>query len=291
MKNYLKRVAKAVLNRPIVERVSEPVLYTASKEYKIIVSDERRFDGKTALVTGASGWLGGAISKRLAAEGATVFLGGRNMESLNSLQQEIKALNGSAEPLQMDVTSNESIEQAVGSVIQSAGRIDILVNCAGGSTREKAKNLFEQDVELIDEMLEVNLRGSMLCTRAAGRFMVEQQYGRIINISSVIGEYGKPKFSDYAAAKAGIIGYSKSCALEFGPFGITVNVVSPGYIQMRTFDNKQLKYLLKSNYLKKVGTAEDVAAAVAFIASEEAGFITGQNLRVDGGRSLGLHGD
>lgn len=291
MKNYLKRVIKAVLNEPIVERISEPVLYTAAKDYQIVVSEKRRFEGKVALVTGASGWLGCAISKRLAAEGAVVFLGGRNTEKLEALRNEIGELKGTAVPLPLDVTNNESIERAVNSIIQTHGRIDILVNCAGGSTRGKAKNLYEQDVGLVDEMLTLNLRGSMLCTRAAGKYMVQQGSGRIINISSVIGEHGKPKFSDYAAAKAGIIGYTKSCAQEFGAHGVTVNVVSPGFIQRGSFDNRQLEYLLKSNYLNQVGTAEDVAAAVAFIASEEAGFITGQNLCVDGGRSLGLHGD
>ncbi len=291
MKQYIKRVIKAVLNKPIVEKVTEPILYDLSKEYKIVVSEAKRFEGKIALVTGASGWLGGAISKRLAVEGAKVYLGGRNENKLKDLQEDIEGLGGLAIPVSLDVTDNESIEKAVGAIIRSAGEIDILVNCAGGSTREKAKNLYEQDVDLIEEILSVNLRGSMLCSRAVGKQMVQQGQGRIINISSVIGEYGKPRYSDYAAAKAGIIGYTKSCAQEFGPHGITVNVVSPGFIQRNSFDNKQLKYLLKSNFLNMVGTAEDVAAAVAFIASEDAKFITGQVLRVDGGRSLGLHGD
>lgn len=291
MRNYIKRVIKVLLNKPIVEKVSEPVLYSSAKEYNLKVGEIRRFEGKIALVTGASGWLGGAISKRLAAEGAIVYLGGRNETKLAKLQQEIMDLNGSALPLVIDVASNESIEKAVDSVVSNHQRIDILVNCAGGSTREKAKDLFEQDVELIDEMLSINLRGSMLCTRAAGKYMVQQKSGRIINISSVIGEHGKPHFSDYAAAKAGIIGYTKSCAQEFGPHGINVNVVCPGYIQRGTFNNNQLNYLLNSNFLHKVGTAEDVAGAVAFLASEDADFITGQNLCVDGGRSLGLKGD
>lgn len=291
MKNYIKKVVYAILNKPIIERVKEPVLYTTEKDYKIVVSDKKRFERKVALVTGASGWLGSAISKRLAAEGAIVFLGGRSIEKLEKLQNDIETLNGAAFPIKIDVTDNESIENATESIIQSYKRIDILVNCAGGSTRNQAKNLYEQNVDLIDEMLSVNLRGSMLCTRAVGKYMVQQKSGKIVNISSVLGEHGKQKFSDYAAAKAGIIGYSKSCAQEFGPHNVNINVVCPGYIQRGTFDNRQLEYLRNTTFVNQLGTAEDVAAAVAFLVSEEANFIIGQVLCVDGGRSLGLHGD
>lgn len=169
--------------------------------------------------------------------------------------------------------------------------MDILVNCAGGSTRGNCADLIDQSVEMIDEMLNTNLRGSMLCTREFGKLMRQSGAGKIINIASVIGEHGKPKFSDYAASKAGIIGYTKSVAQEMGLMGITVNCVSPGFIQRDEFNEQQLPYLLKSNFMNKVGSSEDVAAAVAFLASNDADFITGQNLCVDGGRSLGLHGD
>ncbi|MDY4812566.1 MAG: SDR family oxidoreductase, partial [Ruminococcus sp.] len=127
--------------------------------------------------------------------------------------------------------------------------------------------------------------------RAVGKHMATAGNGKIVNISSVIGENCKPKFSDYAASKSGIIGYTKSVAQELGPMGVNVNCVSPGFIQRGQFSENQLPYLLKSNFMNKVGCSEDVASAVAFLASEEADFITGQNLCVDGGRSLGLHGD
>lgn len=284
MKEYLKRVAKAVLNK-------RPMTYSMQKEYVIVTSEKGRFSGKTALVTGASGAIGGAIAYRLAYEGATVFLGGRNREKLSAMCEEMAQKGLSAHPCEMNVTDPDSVEKAVELVVQTEGKMDILVNCAGGSTRGQCRCLADQSVEMIDEMLTVNLRGSMLCTRAAAKHMRQAKYGRIVNISSVIGEHGKPKFSDYAASKAGVIGYTKSVAQELGQYGVTVNCVSPGFIQRDEFSEAALPYLLGSNFMNRVGSAEDVASAVAYIAADEACFITGQNLCVDGGRSLGLHGD
>lgn len=281
MKAYLKRVIKAVLNKRTA--------YSMEKEY--VISSKKRFQQKIALVTGASGAIGGAIAWRLAIEGAVVYLGGRNQSKLNEVAQKMQEQGLSVKPCVIDVNENKSIEQAVDKIMQDENRIDILVNCAGGSTRNKCANLVDQSVEMIDEMLDTNLRGSMLCTRAVGKHMVKTGKGKIVNIASVIGEHGKPQFSDYAASKAGIIGYTKSVAQEMGPMGINVNCVSPGFIQRGQFSENQLPYLLKSNFMNKVGCSEDVASAVAFLASNEADFITGQNLCVDGGRSLGLHGD
>lgn len=284
MKAYIKRVLKAILNRPI-SKVS------LEKEYIIQTNTGTRFKGKTAIVTGASGAIGSAIASRLSLEGATVFCGGRNGEKLKFVIEKIKRLGGSAIPLEIDVSSYDSVTQALEFITQTVNHIDILVNCAGGSTRQNCANLWEQDIKFIDEMLTVNLRGSMICTAVFGAKMVENKYGKIVNIASVIGERGKPQFSDYAAAKAGIIGYTKSTAQEFGPKGINVNSVSPGFIQRDSFTEVELPYLLNSNFLNRIGTVEDVASAVAFLVSDESVFITGQNLCVDGGRSLGLHGD
>ena len=281
MKAYLKKVIKAVLNK-----TSE---YSMDKEY--VISSNKRFEKKIVLVTGASGAIGGAIAWRFAIEGAVVYLGGRNQSKLNEVAQEMQKQGLSAKPCVIDVNDDKSIEQAVDRIIQDENRIDILVNCAGGSTRNHCANLIDQSVDMIDEMLDTNLRGSMLCTRAVGKHMAKVGKGKIVNISSVIGEHGKPKFSDYAASKAGIIGYTKSVAQELGPMGVNVNCVSPGFIQRGKFSENQLPYLLKSNFVNRVGCSEDVASAVVFLASDEADFITGQNLCVDGGRSLGLHGD
>jgi 3-oxoacyl-[acyl-carrier protein] reductase len=176
-------------------------------------------------------------------------------------------------------------------IVAKEGKIDILVNCAGGSTRGMNAYLHEQSVEMIDSMLNTNLRGSILCSREAAKYMVKQRAGKIINIASVIGLRGKARFTDYAASKAGIIGYTSSLTIELGEFSINVNCISPGFIQRGMYTDEQIPYMLNSNYLKRVGTPEDIACAVAFLASSEADFITGQNLCVDGGCSLGLHGD
>lgn len=290
MINYIKRVARAVLNRPTPVQVVEKRIYSTDKDYTIEV-DKKRFINQVAVITGASGCLGGVISWRLALEGCEVFLCGRNENRLLELSSQLLDAGCKAHAVVVDSNNEDDIEDAIQNIFKEKSHIDILINCAGGSTREKCKPLVDQDVDLIDQILNVNLRGSMLFTRAVGKIMRENNYGRIVNISSVIGEHGKPMFSDYAAAKAGIIGYTKSVAQELGKYNITVNCVSPGFIQRGTYSDDQMPYLLNSNFMNRVGTPDDAAAAVAFIASKEAGFITGQNLCVDGGRSLGLHGD
>lgn len=282
VKKYCKRIIKVLLNKPVEE-------FTIEKEYKFL--NMKRFENKVAVVTGGTGAIGGAIVWRLGLEGATVFIGGRNVSKLNDSVEKMKLEGIDAFPLLLDVNNDDSISKAVNNVIEIKGHVDILVNCAGGSTRNRCANLIDQKIEVIDEMLNTNLRGSILCTRAFGKKMANQKSGKIINIASVIGEHGKPQFSDYAASKAGIIGYTKSIAQELGPLGINVNCVSPGFIQRGKFNESQLPYLLNSNFMKKIGSSEDVASAVAFLASDDAIFITGQNLCVDGGRSLGLHGD
>lgn len=284
LRKYLKRIIKAVLNRPIEE-------FTMEKEYVISNEENGRFNEKVAVVTGGTGAIGGAIAWRLGIEGATVFVCGRNVTKINDVVMQLRNRKIEAMPLVLDVGNDESVEKAVIKVIKEKGKVDILVNCAGGSTRNNCANLINQKIEMIDEMLNTNLRGSMLCTRAFGKEMSKRKTGKIINIASVIGEHGKPKFSDYAASKAGIIGYTKSVAQELGPLGINVNCISPGFIQRGKFNEDQLPYLLQSNFMNRVGSAEDIASAVAYMASEEARFITGQNLCVDGERSLGLHGD
>ena len=282
-KRYLKRVVKSILNKPTCQ--------FSMKRESVIKNDELRFNGKVAVITGASGAIGGAIAWRLGYEGASVYLGGRNETKLSQVANQMLEHGINAKILKINVTDEKSIESAAKKVKKNEGKVDILVNCAGGSTRGNCADLIDQSVEMIDEMLNTNLRGSMLCTREFGKLMRQSGAGKIINIASVIGEHGKPKFSDYAASKAGIIGYTKSVAQEMGLMGITVNCVSPGFIQRDEFNEQQLPYLLKSNFMNKVGSSEDVAAAVAFLASNDADFITGQNLCVDGGRSLGLHGD
>lgn len=176
MKAYLKRVIKAVLNKRTV--------YNMEKEY--LISSQKRFEQKIALVTGASGAIGGAIAWRFALEGAVVYLGGRNQAKLSEIAQKMKEQGLNAKPCVIDVNENKSIENAVNKIIQLENHIDVLVNCAGGSTRNNCANLIDQSVEMIDEMLDTNLRGSMLCTRAVGKHMATAGKGKIVNISSVI---------------------------------------------------------------------------------------------------------
>jgi NAD(P)-dependent dehydrogenase (short-subunit alcohol dehydrogenase family) len=262
------------------------------REYFIRTNgDNGSFKGKVALVTGGSGEIGRAICLRLAAEGATVYVGGRNLDNATSVAREAVHLNGVAIPIVIDVTKEESIERAFRTIVDEHGKVDVLVNCAGGSTRDAKAPLSEQLVELIDNMIKTNLRGSLLCSREAAKYMKQHRSGKIVNIGSVIALRGKACFTDYAASKGGIIAYTSSLAIELGPFGITVNCVSPGFIQRATYTERELPYLINSNVLGRVGSPEDVANAVVFLASSQADFITGQNLCVDGGRSLGLRGD
>ena len=151
--------------------------------------------------------------------------------------------------------------------------------------------LSEQNVGVIDEVLDTNLRGTILCTRKAAQFMISNKQGKIVIISSAVGVQGKAKYSEYAAAKSGMIDFMKSMALELGTYNINANCVTPGFIQRGEYDDSQLEYLKKHNALHEVGSMEDVACAVAFMVSNKAGFITGQNLCLDGGRTLGLMGD
>lgn len=242
------------------------------------------FKGRCVVVTGGYGSIGAAVCRRFAAAGADVLAAGRSGDSFGA---ELGNEDGIGF-LRLDVSDVASVERAFSSI---EDRLDVLVNCAGGSARQRSSALMEQDPDVIEEMLSVNLRGSLLCSRAACGIMARRGGGCIVNVSSVIGLRGKANFTEYAAAKAGISGYTRSLALEMGPYGVRVNCVSPGFIQRGRFGESQLAYNLRSNCLGAVGSVEDVAGAVVFLASDEARFITGQDLCVDGGRSLGLMGD
>lgn len=251
----------------------------------------KQMEGKVAVVTGASESLGRAIVARLISEGACVFAVGRNEARLAPIVEEMNSLApGHCTALPLDMGDEQAVYQGV---LETLGNrdLDIWINCAEGSARDKAAPMHTQEMEIVDDVLRSNLRLCIIGSKVAAAFMVKTGKGRIINISSVIAERGKASFSDYAAAKAGIIGFSRSLALELGPHGITVNCVSPGFIQRGEYSEYQREYLLRSNCMHAIGTPEDIAHAVTFLASPQAGFITGQNLQVDGGRSLGLMGD
>lgn len=267
-------------------------MYNNESRYTLsLLTSSPQLTGRNAVVTGANGSLGRAITARLISEGAHVYAAGRNIERLSPLVEEMNSLKpGSCTALLMNMENETSIIEAVSAALSSQS-IDIWVNCAGGSAREKAALMHTQEMNVVDAVLNSNLRLCIIGSKVAAAHMVKQKSGRIINISSAIGDRGKAAFSDYAAAKAGILGFSRSLALEVGAHGITVNCVSPGFIQRGEYDEKQREYLLQSNCMRTIGTPEDVAHAVVFLASPQAGFITGQNILVDGGRSLGLMGD
>ncbi len=247
--------------------------------------------GQNAVVTGANGSLGRAITARFISEGAHVYAAGRSLERLSPLVDEMNKLKpGSCTALVMNMEEESDVASSVSSVLGKAA-LDIWVNCAGGSAREKASVMHKQDMKVVDHVLNSNLRLCIIGSKVAAARMHSQKKGSIINISSAVGDRGKACFSDYAAAKSGILGFSRSLALEVGPHGVTVNCVSPGFIQRGEYSEDQREYLLRSNCMRAIGSPEDVAHAVVFLASPQARFITGQNLQVDGGRSLGLMGD
>ncbi len=266
-------------------------IYNAKKIYSINIRAEQEIlNGKIAIVTGGSGAIGRACCVFLAANGACVYVGGRSTEEMQNVVDEVKELGGEAYPLPINVSDNTSVESAVSKVITKKSRLDILVNCAGGGARENANYLHLQDPTVIEQIVISNLCGSILCCRSAAIQMIKQKSGKIINMSSTIGVGGAKTCVDYTAAKSGIIGFTKSLAMELGEYNINVNCVSPGYIQRGGFSEITLDWLRDSNYMKKIGTMEDVANAVLFLASDDSAFITGQNIIVDGGRSLGLKG-
>ena len=242
-----------------------------------------QLSGKTALITGASGGIGSAVAKNLSQQGAHVVLHGTRAGRLEELASEIGS-NVSV------VTANLSDRDAVGGLVAEAakatGAIDILVNNAG-ITRD---NLFmRMKDEEWDDVLEVNLTSSMLLCRSAIRAMMKARWGRIISISSIVGVTGNPGQTNYAASKAGMIGFSKSLAAEVASRGITVNIVAPGFIETPMTDeltDEQKQKLLANVPAGRLGSSQEVAAAVSFLASEEAAYMTGSTLHVNGGMAM-----
>ncbi len=243
-----------------------------------------RLKDKTAIVTGGSRGIGEAIAGRLAEEGARVAVcASRTLESALAVAEAIESRGGSAFALKADVSNATDVAELFKSVLDRWGGVDVLVNNAGITRDGLLMRLKPGDW---DDVLNVNLKGAFLCTQAAVRPMMRARSGRIINISSVTGLMGNPGQAGYTAAKSGLIGLTKTTAKELASRGITANVVAPGYIP--TEMTEKLPEQLKEKILEQVplgtpGTPEDVAAAVAFLASGDAAYITGQVLVVDGG--------
>jgi 3-oxoacyl-[acyl-carrier protein] reductase len=260
-------------------------LLIARCQRRIAQEDARMFDlaGKTALVTGATGGLGGSIAKALQRQGATVAVSGTRREVLDGLAAEI---GERVHVLPCNLADKNEVEALVPKAEATMGQLDILVANAG-ITRD---NLFVQlKDEDWDQVIDVNLTATFRLARAAVRGMMRRRFGRVIGITSVVGVTGNPGQGNYAASKAGMIGMIKSVAAEYARRGVTANCVAPGFISTPMTDKlneKQREAILGRVPAGRLGTAEDVAAAVVFLASNEANYMTGQTLHVNGGMAM-----
>jgi len=243
--------------------------------------------GRIALVTGASQGIGKAAALRLAQAGATVALAARNEAKLAEVAAEITAAGGTAHVFVLDLASEESIKACGKAVIAHFGKLDILVN-NGGITRDTLSMRMKRADW--DDVISTNLTGAFLMTQAVMPSMIKNRWGRIINITSVVGETGQAGQTNYAASKAGLIGLTKALARELASRTITVNAIAPGFVETAMtgiLNDEQRTAMMSIIPLQRAGTEQDVAAAIAFLASEDAAYITGHTLDVNGGMYMG----
>lgn len=246
----------------------------------------KELQGLVAVVTGAGRGIGRAVALELASAGADVVLAARSLDALESVALEVNALGVRSLAVRADVSCASDVSLLEASAVSEFGKIDILVNNAGITLDGLLLRMKEEDW---DQVMAVNLRGAFLCTKAVTKGMMKRRFGRVVNISSVIGLMGNAGQANYAASKAGLIGFTRSVARELGSRGITVNAVAPGYIQ--TEMTEQLSEGAKKAILDKVplnllGTPADVAGVVRFLVSPAARYITGQVVNVDGGMAM-----
>ena len=238
---------------------------------------------KTAIVTGATGGIGGAIAKALHGAGATVGISGRNEDKLKALAVE---LGDRVHVLPADLSSSEGIDALVKDATEAMGGVDILVNNAGLTRDNLSMRMKDEEWQ---EVLDVNLTAPFKLAKAVQRGMMKKRFGRIINITSVVGVTGNPGQTNYCASKAGMIGWSKSMAQEVASRGITINCVAPGFIATAMTDaltDDQKERINTTIPAGKMGSADDIAAAALYLATEEAAYVTGQTIHVNGGMAM-----
>ena len=239
--------------------------------------------GQVALVTGASRGIGQAISLKLAAEGIFVIATATSETGAEATVAAIVAQGGSAQAIKLDVTNSSDVEALFKKIVSEQGRLDILVNNAGITKDGLMMRMKDSDW---NSVLDTNLKGSFNCMREASKIMTKARYGRVVNVSSVVGEMGNPGQANYCASKAGLFGLTKSAARELAKRNITVNAVAPGFIETdmtAALPEKGREALLQTIPMERLGSADDIANAVCFLVSPQAGYITGQVLSVNGG--------
>ena len=242
---------------------------------------------KTAIVTGGAGYIGSSIARRFAARGIQVIIFDCNQEQINKVLSD-----NSIEGRVIDVTDYEAVSKAVEEVREKYGTIDFLVNVAGGSARSEIRPFAFQKMEIIHQIIDMNLYGTLHCIRAVAPIMIEQRSGVIVNFSSAVALGGIAGCADYGASKGAIIAATKSLAMELGQYNVRVNCVCPGKVQRPDAQPADSEaFIKKHTYLNILTDAEDITDLVEFLASEKSRCITGQNYVIDNGRSLGLRGD
>jgi 3-oxoacyl-[acyl-carrier protein] reductase len=243
----------------------------------------KRFENRVALVTGAAQGIGRTIAEILAEEGAIVYGGDVKADGLKQMENELNPKGFAFRSVVLNVSDAKSCEECVKGIIEKEGKLELLVNNAGVTRDTLLIRMKEEDWDLV---MDINLKGPFLLTKLAAKAMMTQRFGRIVNISSVVGLMGNAGQANYSSSKAGLVGFTKVVARELASRGITCNAVAPGYIQTPmtdSLDEKQRDALKSLIPLSRLGTAKDVADAVAFLLSDSASYITGQVLSVNGG--------
>lgn len=241
---------------------------------------------RVAVVTGASRGIGKSIAMRLARDGRHVVLISRSEGPLNEVKAAIEAAGGAASVLAVDISDAAAFAAAIGGIAESHGRLDILVNNAGITKDNLALRMSDDEW---NQVISTNLTSAFVAIRAAARAMMKNRFGRIVNISSTSGVVGNAGQANYAAAKAGLMGLTKTIARELGSKGVTANVIAPGFIETDMTHNlpQEVKdHVTGLMAIKRLGTGDDIAAAVSYVTSDEAGFLTGQTICVDGGMTM-----